>query len=58
MYIDIKRYPPGTKDSEIMDDWQTNEKLALWASMYTDPSKILIKEVEQGWKSLGILIDD
>jgi len=53
LYIDIKRYKPGTTHEEIMRDWMINDELDLWRLLYTH-TQIEIRKVEDGWLSLGV----
>jgi len=53
LFIDIKRYKPGTSHEDIMEDWQTDEKLELWRTLY-DHTKIEIRLLENGWIALGV----
>jgi len=53
LYIDIKRYEPGTKHDLIMDDWKNNPEFDLWRILY-EHTKIEIRQVDEGWLSLGV----
>jgi len=57
LYIDLKRYKPGTPYKEIMEDWENNKMFDIYRSMYP-PKSIMVKKVIKDWLSLGILVDD
>jgi len=53
LYIDIKRYKPGTSHEEIMKDWKDNPELDLWRLLYKF-NEIEIRKVAEDWLSLGV----
>jgi len=53
LYIDIKRYKPGTSHEEIFEDWEKNPELDLWRLLYKF-NEIEIRKVAEDWLSLGV----
>jgi len=57
LWVDLKRYKPGTDSKDIMNDFASNEEFEIERTVYKEHKNFRIVKIKK-WLSLQYLIDD